>query len=627
MSFEDDKDIPVPLFEHEVRGTSKLFGRAHNIQVVFEGNRAYTDGSTIVYPALDTSTKMKGVDVRIARGFVDHEAAHIRHTDMEFYQKTGECLQEIGNEHLLRILNGVEDVRIESLVNKEYPGAKKNLSATSEIVNKKFLKIAKNKPKIPKEDKEIASIALTWSGRKAMSYEDSGIDKCVDLLNESLKEKLKVWTPKVFSCENTVEAYALACEIYKDLFPEEPPSKCPSKKEIEDFKPSKNKGNRKDVDGDGDGKTKNGNRIIEPGSPEEYGKFLEKELDLSNVISSEIDHKMCGDYVYRIASTRWDRVHHISDTPSAGSGARNKEIWDMGSAIMAKYASLDTYNSYLLQSTGKINVMRRKLEKALASKALRGWDFACEKGRLDSKRLVAAYNGAPNVYKERMEIEDIDTAVTILVDHSGSMKGEKTELATKVSIALNECLSKINISYEILGFGNMVSFPSEKDKQDWEKLLKESKHRYSRTEPLHIVCYKSFDDDNRTAKLALSTMPNTGLGNNTDGDALLFAYERLKVRPEKRKIMFVLSDGQPCAQGEPYGCHVKRLSEVVNLLNKKCDLIGIGICSSAVSHYYPKWVVCDSLDDLPKGVIDMVSRTLLGDRFKCDNSELLLKKG
>lgn len=112
-------------------------------------------------------------------------------------------------------------------------------------------------------------------------------------------------------------------------------------------------------------------------------------------------------------------------------------------------------------------------------------------------------------------------------------------------------------------------------------------------------------------------------GHNTDGEGVAEAYARLAKRPEKRKILMVLSDGQPAADG----CSSLQQQHLRNTIGRieseGCDVIGVGIESSAVKRYYPKWVVCNSLQELPKATMDMVSKALMGNRFVVDNSELI----
>ena len=88
------------------------------------------------------------------------------------------------------------------------------------------------------------------------------------------------------------------------------------------------------------------------------------------------------------------------------------------------------YDRLLSKMASEANSMRSKLMRSLMSKQKRDWDYGREDGRLDTKRFTQAFNGRPNVFKMRTDRSELDTAVTVLVDLSGSMS-YKIMLATQ----------------------------------------------------------------------------------------------------------------------------------------------------------------------------------------------------
>ena len=104
-----------------------------------------------------------------------------------------------------------------------------------------------------------------------------------------------------------------------------------------------------------------------------------------------------------------------------------------------------------------------------------------------------------------------------------------------------------------------------------------------------------------------------------------YAWSRLSQRPEKRKVMIVLSDGSPAAETSFGDGHLRKhlRSVIANLKDAKCELIGIGILDDSVEAFYDKHVVVSSLEDLAGSAMDQIARVLLGDRFVVDNSKLL----
>ena len=98
------------LFTHEVSKTSSVFGRKKSVNVVFQGEQACTDGSTIILPTLDLTGDVSDGTADVIRGYVDHEAGHVRHTDFEALKVFGDECQRTGNRLLRAIHNALEDV-------------------------------------------------------------------------------------------------------------------------------------------------------------------------------------------------------------------------------------------------------------------------------------------------------------------------------------------------------------------------------------------------------------------------------------------------------------------------------------------------------------------------------------
>ena len=134
--------------------------------------------------------------------------------------------------------------------------------------------------------------------------------------------------------------------------------------------------------------------------------------------------------------------------------------------------------------------------------------------------------------------------------------------------------------------------------------------------------FKDFDERLFEAKPSMGMIADCAGGNNSDGDAIIYAYQRLAQRIEKRKIFITLSDGWPaCAMDSDLVNQYTR--DAVNIVEKSgIDVIGIGIQSDAVSQFYPKWVEINDLDDLEGAVMDKLAQALLGTRFQVDNSKL-----
>ncbi|PWV97690.1 cobaltochelatase CobT subunit [Hoeflea marina] len=138
---------------------------------------------------------------------------------------------------------------------------------------------------------------------------------------------------------------------------------------------------------------------------------------------------------------------------------------------------------------------------------------------------------------------DQDISLSILIDNSGSMRGDKIRnVATWTSIA-SSIMSGAGLSNEILGF----TTKAWKGGQSREMWLSDNKAGSpGRLNDLRHIVYKSFDETFQEADINFSLMIRDGLlKENIDGEALLWAYTRLQRRHAARKILVVLSDGAP----------------------------------------------------------------------------------
>jgi cobaltochelatase CobT len=260
--------------------------------------------------------------------------------------------------------------------------------------------------------------------------------------------------------------------------------------------------------------------------------------------------------------------------------------------------------------TGEISVMRRGLERALMAKLTRDWNRGQEAGRLDTRRLVGALAGRPNVFKTPAERGEIDTAVSILVDLSGSMaKMDRDGPARDATIGLVEAMVKAGVSVEVVGM-SMESYDEDGAATAWRT-------SGGRWEPLDLLVFKAFEDRLFEAKPALVAIGAAchRYCNNCDGETLMLTYDRLRRRPERKKVLFVLSDGEPVC--EPY-VHTRRevldkhLKDSIAYVEAQgVEVVGVGIQSQSVRKFYPRHMVIDDLGDLAKQTMGLLGKLLL----------------
>ncbi len=265
-----------------------------------------------------------------------------------------------------------------------------------------------------------------------------------------------------------------------------------------------------------------------------------------------------------------------------------------------------------------VGPMQKELERLMAAKSRSVWESGRRSGRVNASALHRLATGDDRVFRKRIEQRAVETAVTLLVDASGSMNsGNRIGAATKAALALSMTLDRLNIPHEVLAFTTSGSFPGESGFSKAQKTLLESGSRgYGRYEKILMPILKSFGDRltaDKKDNFAWTGGKSRGLrlSQNVDGECVQYAAERLLQRQEARKVLLVLSDGEPCCPGD-MGAQAAHLRKVVDDLNRSgVETVGIGIQTRAVERFYKKFVVLNNLDDLPTEVMRQLRTVLL----------------
>jgi len=228
--------------------------------------------------------------------------------------------------------------------------------------------------------------------------------------------------------------------------------------------------------------------------------------------------------------------------------------------------------------------------------------YGVKRGKLDQSRLSRICFDAPGfnekVFKRRIENKTLDAAITVLVDMSGSMKGDKCFFAVAATQLLNEVCTTIGIPLEILGFTDGHPFTGG-----------------GLTAVPYMFIYKGFSDLHVSNDLLLEYFASSSpsMNRNPDGENILWAHHRLIKRKEKKKILLVMSDGQPaaskCSAGVETFTHT-----VIDEIEKGgvVDIYGLGLCSDSVTYYYKAHGVVKKPEDIPTTLLTLIEKRILG---------------
>lgn len=329
------------------------------------------------------------------------------------------------------------------------------------------------------------------------------------------------------------------------------------------------------MEDDFDGEMQPSSGSEEPG---DMGKRWRPEHDLSNIPKEDF---------YRAFTQGYDEVVVADDLCDAEELTRLRQMLDQ----------------QLTHLQGIIGKLANRLQRRLMAQQQRSWDFDLEEGLLDTGRLgrVVTNPMHPLSFKQESETEFRDTVVTLLIDNSGSMRGRPISIAAMSADILARTLERCAVKVEILGFTTRAW----KGGQAREAWIADGKPTNpGRLNDLRHIIYKGADLPYRRGRRNLGLMLREGLlKENIDGEALLWAHQRLMGRPEERRILMVISDGAPVDDStlsvNPGNYLERHLRDVIDYIetSSPVELVAIGI-GHDVTRYYRRAVTIVDVEQL-----------------------------
>lgn len=266
--------------------------------------------------------------------------------------------------------------------------------------------------------------------------------------------------------------------------------------------------------------------------------------------------------------------------------------------LRALHAQLLNSNPALQENVGRL---ARHLRRRLLAWQRRSWLQDLDDGLLDTTRLpeIVCDPAALPRHRQMAETRDQDTVVTLLIDNSGSMRGRPLTIAGWCADRVAHALEHCGIRVEILGY-TTGAWKGGRPHRKW--LAAGRPPRPGRlNELLHIV-YKSADTAWRRSRRNLGLMLRRDLPReNIDGEALLWAHDRLRMRSENRRLLIVISDGGPADEitlsvndRHLLDRHLRQTIAWIESLGQ-VELMAIGI-GHAVGDYYRHAVSVENAD-------------------------------
>ncbi len=367
-----------------------------------------------------------------------------------------------------------------------------------------------------------------------------------------------------------------------------------------------------DSDDDGEGEAGQADARAEPQVGE--GEETEADYDGQDMDDEDgADGEMGDDGMQPVTPQRrnWD---HLPQS--------DYKIWStkfdetITATELADEEELNRLRAYLDQQLSNlqsvVTKLANRLQRRLMAQQNRSWDFDQEEGMLDAARLarVVVSPGSSLSYKIERETDFRDTVVTLLIDNSGSMRGRPISIAAISADILARTLERCGVKTEILGFTTRA-WKGGQAREDW--LATGRQPMPGRLNDLRHIIYKKADEPWRHAKRNLGLMMREGLlKENIDGEALLWAHNRLIARAEDRRILMVISDGAPVDDSTlsvNHGGYLEQhLRKVIEMIETRSpvQLVAIGI-GHDVTRYYKRAVTIMDVEQLGGTMIEQLA--------------------
>jgi hypothetical protein len=549
-------------------------------------NMPRTDGATLFVP--QPQPTFSAADWHIWNDALWHEIGHNMPENRDIFPILQE--QKIDTKSVFGMcLNITDDYRVDKLRCNKYYGMREAASFTMPIHIRKIA--GKMMPGELGKDENLQIITTMLAfDMKARGEFLPALRGMESILESKFEGKCSAWFSQL--CDEYLERYAEAIDgeseletlrdIFTNVFKIPPESK-----------------------GDGQGKGK--------GKPEEgEGKQGKGEAAEPNADGEEQEGESKGAGTIKYE----DLIKHSHDAPEGAKGSPVKIEYEDHMPARPYVPHTDSSNKIIDYTKGEscpdkdwpgtnkgavgrklaqlnIDAIVGQARRLLQVETRKRPNFNQKAGRLDTSKLyrvtLPESSVSEKLFKTKQESKALDTAVSVLVDFSGSMQSMgKITTAIAAAVALEKLFKTLRVNCEILGFTEA-----------------------SRSRNITFV-FKTFGRT-VTEQFLVDSMVDASniMVNNCDGDSIVVAHNRLIHQREPRKVLLVLSDGSPAGGTGDIDGFTKRVIKDIEA-SKEVDILGIGIADRNVERLYKHNRVVDNVENLPQKLIETLEDVLLG---------------
>jgi len=596
----DEKELLKERFKSAVSSAVKAISENFDLEVKF-GNNITTKKNSLSLPEVANLRNLQ--DFTNIRAFADSEALKIKYNNSKIYNKN-----EPKGSMAKALYAIAEKIRYEKIGANKLKGVKNNITQCYE-----------NKFKLRKveEIKTEGDVPITEAFELYLRSHFFNLKE-----NKATKKTLSYWkelfdknlNPKLKQLNGCIEDQNKYSQLVVDLIDnldfddsesnekqEQKETNKESSSSSENDREDKSLSEKKDEINESSDMNISDTNIESLNEKEDPSNFAEKET----LVDQRSIKKSLSKQKYKIFTNKYDEIKKAEEL-------ENEE------EIIRLRKNLD---QQLVNLQNLIAKLANKLQRQLLAKQNRSWEFDLEEGLLDASKLsrVIIDPFSSLSYKMEKETEFKDTVVTLLIDNSGSMRGRPISVAAICADILSRTLERCSVKVEILGF-TTKNWKGGQSREMWN--IENKPNNPGRLNDLRHIIYKSADKPWRQAKKNLGLMLKEGLlKENIDGEALLWAFKRIVVRKEERKILMVISDGAPVDDstlsvnsGDYLEKHLKQTVKWIEE-NSNVEILAVGI-GHDVTRYYKRAIKIADVQELGDVMINQLTKLFSEKNYK-----------
>ena len=597
---------PLDSFKSVLSGAARAISRDMEVDVAFTADTPHMLGKTIKVPT--PGRALPADQVALARGFADANALKMRHHNAALHGRAAPA------EAMARsVYDAVEQARVEAIGARAMEGVRANLGAALDLrLKSDAITRARSMEEVPMATAVALMVRERLTGQTPPAVAEKGMAMIRDWIEDKAGGDLDALALAIDDQRAYQQLTTSLLEHLALVDAEEPaePTDESGEDEEDSGESQQDEGDSgEEQSGDSDAEVETRGQEMEGQTDESEGEYRDDTDSMSDEGDADMGdegmmpvrpNRPMGDlppgFDYKAYTTAHDEIIEATELCDTDELIRLRGFLDQ------QMASLQ----------GAVTKLANRLQRRLMAQQSRSWDFDQEEGLLDAARLARIVIDPTRSlsYKIERDTEFRDTVVTLLIDNSGSMRGRPISIAAISADIMARTLERCGVKTEILGFTTRA-WKGGQSREDW--LAAGRPPMPGRLNDLRHIIYKKADEPWRRARNSLGLMMREGLlKENIDGEALLWAHNRLIGRAEERRILMVISDGAPVDDSTlsvNSGVYLERhLRQVIEWIETRSpvQLVAIGI-GHDVTRYYRRAVTIMDAEQLGGTMVEQLA--------------------